>query len=175
MVSNKNVHTVCKTLCIQRHCMEIQQDLFTGIHFIISLLQGGKKVLANHSPDVEQNKGAKKVYAIDNGVYSVHNNKHFRIVCQIGAGSWSIDLCFILKRIADNASCTFPSCKSGKELSDKANRIFSCRHLDFFRERPPLQPEMPILCETIRYATLLLPIMMILFQCFFSERDLPRR
>ena len=58
--------------------------------------------------------------------------------------------------ISEEVSCSNHVCKQGKELSDKNNTTFTCRHLDLVKEGPVCQPQSPILCETIRYTTVVI-------------------
>ena len=50
----------------------------------------------------------------------------------------------------DIAACSSLPCKEGKDLSDKCNTVFTCRHLDLVKGGPACQPQSPILCEDIR-------------------------
>ena len=50
----------------------------------------------------------------------------------------------------DDRACSSPLCKDGKELKDRCDSVFTCRHLDLVKEGPACQPQSPIRCEDIR-------------------------
>ena len=51
----------------------------------------------------------------------------------------------------DDAACSSQPCKEGKELSDRCNSPFTCRHIELVKKGPACPPQSPILCESIRY------------------------
>ena len=50
----------------------------------------------------------------------------------------------------DDSACASHLCKDGKELSDRSQKDFTCRHLNLVKEGSACQPQSPINCESIR-------------------------
>ena len=98
---------------------------------------------------------AKKVYSLGDDMFSVYHHKHYRVVSQLGSGRvnilslYKLTMAYWLSFLGE-AACSSQQCKEGKELSDRCNSTFTCRHIELVREGPASPPQSPILCETLR-------------------------
>ena len=101
-----------------------------------------------------------KVFKLMTDVFSVFHHKHFRVICQMGPGKISIashqNYLFLTLSVGKLSNCSYSSCKEGKELSEKAQTAFACRHLDIISGTSSCDPEKPILCEMLRFVQYLL-------------------
>ena len=98
-----------------------------------------------------------KVYILDNdaGTFSVHNNKQYRLVCQVTSGK-SILIVYILglkmyNNIGESPYCSFKTCQAGRELSEKSQSVFSCRHIELVRSSEPCAPLKAIQAAEVRW------------------------
>ena len=116
---------------------------------------GGKRDV-RQSPNAKP-EAAKKVYHLGEDMFSVYHHKHFRVVCQFGPGMAEFHNRFnaglnksSFMIFIDDKACSSLPCRDGKDLMDRSETAFTCRHLDLVKQGPACQPESPIFCEDIR-------------------------
>ena len=116
----------------------------------------GGKIPVKSPKSITRNEKPQKVYILDNDSqsYSVHNNKHYRLLCQLTPGKI---ICMFLYMglycisLGELPFCGFKTCQQGRELSEKSQSDFTCRHIDLVRSSESCVPEKPIQVADVRW------------------------
>lgn len=82
------------------------------------MIIGGQTVVSPSPQKTSKNEAAKKVYSMENQIYSVFHHKHFRTVCQFGSGRFKV--CF-------NNFTTFSFNPQGKQQSAHIHLVWEAK------------------------------------------------